>query len=105
MPERYDHSKRSDWASLREQRMSEAGADQAYEAARIAFELGGAVRQLREERGWTQKQLAEAAGMTQSAIARFEAGGTTPTLPVLNRIARALDADLAVQITPRSDVA
>jgi transcriptional regulator with XRE-family HTH domain len=85
--------------------MSEPGAQQAYEAARLAFELGAAVRRLREERGWTQRQLAEAAAMTQSAIARFEAGGTTPTLPVLNRIAQALDADLAVQITPRSDVA
>ena len=96
---------RTGWADLRDRRMSEPGADQAYEAARIAFELGAAVRRLREERGWTQKQLAREAGMTQSAIARFEAGGTTPTLPVLNRIAQALDADLAVQITPRSDVA
>jgi len=28
-----------------------------------------------------------AAGMTQSTVARFEAGGTVPTLPVLGRIA------------------
>lgn len=96
---------RTSWSALRNQRMSEPGAAQAYEAARLAFELGAAVRRIREERGWTQRQVAEAAGMTQSAIARFEAGGTTPTLPVLNRIAQALDADLAVQITPRSDVA
>jgi ribosome-binding protein aMBF1 (putative translation factor) len=96
---------RSNWNDLRDARMTEPGAAEAYEAARIAFELGAAVRQLREQRGWTQKQLADAAAMTQSAIARFEAGGTTPTLPVLNRIAQALDADLAVRITPRTDVA
>jgi transcriptional regulator with XRE-family HTH domain len=43
--------------------------------------------------------------MTQSAVARFEAGGTTPTLSVLERLARALDAELVVQVTPRHQVA
>jgi transcriptional regulator with XRE-family HTH domain len=43
--------------------------------------------------------------MTQSAVARFEAGGTMPTLPVLNRLAAALDADLVVTVKPRADVA
>jgi hypothetical protein len=38
------------------------------------------------------------------AGARFEAGGTIPTLPVLGRIARALDADL-VRVAPRTGVA
>lgn len=36
--------------------------------------------------------------MTQSAVARFEAGGTVPTLSVLGRIAPALDADLTVRV-------
>lgn len=40
--------------------------------------------------------------MTQSAVARFEAGGTVPTLPVLERLARALDAKLAVTFLPES---
>jgi transcriptional regulator with XRE-family HTH domain len=39
--------------------------------------------------------------MTQSAVARFEAGGTVPTLPVLERLARALDVELAVKFTPK----
>ncbi len=38
--------------------------------------------------------------MTQPGIARFEAGGTVPTLPVLRRLARSLDADLTVSFTP-----
>ena len=40
--------------------------------------------------------------MTQSAVARFEAGGTVPTLSVLTRIANALDAEFAVRLTPRT---
>jgi ribosome-binding protein aMBF1 (putative translation factor) len=98
-------TERGAWSDLREQRMSEPGAQDAYDAARLAFELGAAVRRLREAKGWSQTQLARSAGMTQSAVARFEAGGSIPTLPVLQRLARALDADLVVHVAPHSDVA
>jgi ribosome-binding protein aMBF1 (putative translation factor) len=98
-------TERTDWAELRQRRMSEPGAAEAYGAARLAFELGAAVRGLREEHGWSQAQLAQAAGMTQSAVARFEAGGTVPTLPVLERLARALDVELAVRFTPKTTAA
>ncbi|WP_312880210.1 helix-turn-helix domain-containing protein [Actinokineospora xionganensis] len=64
--------------------MAEPGAAEAYEAARLAFELGTAVREMREARGWTQSRLAEASEMTQPAIARFEVGGTVPTIPCLS---------------------
>ncbi|TDO49190.1 helix-turn-helix protein [Kribbella sp. VKM Ac-2527] len=90
-------SGRRGWDELRRERMAEPGAAEAYDAARRAFELGAAVRQMREERGWTQSRLADAAGMTQSALARFEAGGTVPTLPLLERIAHALQTHLVVK--------
>jgi ribosome-binding protein aMBF1 (putative translation factor) len=98
-------AERVSWEQLRDRRLAEPGAAGAYEAARLAFELGAAVRELRLARGWSQAELAAAAGMTQSAVARFEAGGTVPTLPVLGRIARSLDADLTVRVAARSDVA
>ena len=96
---------RSDWAEIKDRRMDEPGAQEAYGAAQLAYELGRAVRQLREKRDWSQTTLATSAGMTQSAVARFEAGGTVPSLPVLDRLARALDADLDVHLTPRARVA
>ncbi|MDM4720238.1 helix-turn-helix transcriptional regulator [Micromonospora sp. WMMA1363] len=96
---------RSDWAMMRERRMAEPGAAEAYDAARLAFELGRAVRDLRERRGWSQVQLARESGMTQSAVARFEAGGTVPTLPVLERLAAALNASLNVSFEPRQAAA
>ncbi|MGI5491211.1 helix-turn-helix domain-containing protein [Microtetraspora malaysiensis] len=98
-------TERTAWTDLRDQRMAEHGAAEAYEAARLAFELGRTVRQMREALGWSQSELARAAEMTQSAVARFEAGGTVPTLPVLERLARALNADLQVRITPRAPAA
>jgi ribosome-binding protein aMBF1 (putative translation factor) len=98
-------SERSDWSDLRARRMAEPGAVDEYEAARLAFELGAAVRSLREQRGWSQTTLGEHAEMTQPAVARFEAGGTVPTLVVLERLARALDVDLSVSFTPKGAVA
>jgi transcriptional regulator with XRE-family HTH domain len=85
--------------------MAEPGAAEAYDAARLAFELGRAVRELRERRGWSQAQLARESRMTQSAVARFEAGGTVPTLPVLERLAVALDVSLSVSFEPRDAAA
>ncbi|MFI6586588.1 multiprotein-bridging factor 1 family protein [Embleya sp. NPDC050493] len=93
---------RSDWQEIRSRRMAEAGAEEAYEAARISFELGRSVREMRERHGLTQAVLAEAAGMTQSAVARFEAGGTVPTIQVLERLAKALDAELIVRLAPHT---
>ncbi|MEN3612365.1 helix-turn-helix transcriptional regulator [Plantactinospora sp. ZYX-F-223] len=96
---------RAEWTAMRDRRMAEPGAVEAYDAARLAFELGRAVRELRERRGWSQTQLAQAAGMTQSAVARFEAGGTVPTLPVLERLAASLDVILKVSFEPRDTAA
>ncbi|WP_232290267.1 helix-turn-helix domain-containing protein [Micromonospora sp. ATCC 39149] len=38
-------------------------------------------------------------------MARFEAGGTVPTLTVLERLARALNMRLDVTFAPRADAA
>ena len=90
----------TNWNKLRERRLTNPTANDAYQATKLAYTLGQRVKQLRESQDWTQKQLANQATMTQSAVARFEAGGTTPTIPVLERLAAALDADLIVQVEP-----
>ena len=87
-------------AEVRAARMYSPAAAEAYEQARLRFELAEAVRKRREELGWSQRQLAERAGMTQPGVARFEAGGTTPTIPVLERIARALGLQLTIALGP-----
>lgn len=88
---------RRSWADKRAEIMNRPGAGAAYEAARIRFELGAAVRSRREELGLTQAQLGERVGLKQPAVARFEAGGTMPTIPMLERMAAALDMRLSVQ--------
>src|SRR3954470_16239751 len=90
------------WIEVRDRRMKEPGARQAYRAAQLAYELGRSVRTMREQSGRSQSCVARAAGMAQSAVARFEAGGTIPALPVLDRLAGVLDADLIVRVERRT---
>jgi len=73
---------------------------EGYEEARRAFMLGQLVRDRRLEQGLSQSELAARAGMTQPALSRLEAGGTVPTIPVLDRLAAALGGELVVTITP-----
>ncbi|MEV0028918.1 helix-turn-helix transcriptional regulator [Nocardia sp. NPDC050793] len=89
---------RKSWAEIRSEAMDRPGAGAAYEAARIRFELGAAVRARREALGMTQAELAERAGLKQPAVARFEAGGTMPTIPMLERYAEALGLRLEVRL-------
>ena len=86
------------WAELKDElRISQSvEGREAYERARRLFELGMQVRELRRRRGLTQTQLARLAGTNQAAIARLESGGPEPRLSTLERIGRALDADLVV---------
>ena len=87
-------------AQARAARMDQPAVAEAYDQARVRFELAETVRVRREELGWSQRQLAQRAGMTQPGVARFEAGGTTPTLPLLERLAAALGLRLSVSFQP-----
>ena len=67
-----------------------------------AYLIGQAVRDHRVALGLSQVELATRAGMTQPALSRLEAGGVIPTIPLLERISAALDADLIVKISPHT---
>jgi ribosome-binding protein aMBF1 (putative translation factor) len=71
---------------------------EGYAEARRAFLIGQAVRERRLALGLSQVELAARADMTQPALSRLEAGGVVPTIPLLERISAALDADLIVQL-------
>jgi DNA-binding XRE family transcriptional regulator len=75
---------------------------EGYSESRRAFVIGQAVRDRRLALGLSQADVAVAAGMTQAALSRLEAGGVVPAIPLLGRISAALDADLIVQIAPRT---
>ncbi len=94
-----DHSSFEEIA--RERRDTE-GYRAGFAEAQRAFLIGQAIRERRLALGLTQTELAERAGMTQPALSRLEAGGVVPTIPLLERISTALQADLIVEIAPHA---
>ena len=59
-------------------------------------QLGGRIRQLRLERHFTHSRLAELAETDQAHLARVERGERWPSVPLLFRLADALETDVAV---------
>jgi hypothetical protein len=86
--------KSADQIAAEELRDPEVAAE--FERTAVAEQVALLLTAYRVEHGLTQT------GLAKSAVARFEAGGTVPSLPVLTRVARALYADLVVQVTPRA---
>ncbi|MEV0609286.1 helix-turn-helix domain-containing protein [Polymorphospora rubra] len=70
----------------------------AYVEAGYAFALGQAVYDRRTALGLSQAELARRAGMTQPQISNIEGGDSLPTLPLLTRLAKALDASLTIDL-------
>jgi ribosome-binding protein aMBF1 (putative translation factor) len=102
-----DHSR---WKTTRERaQAAEYREDPETEAVRaeirLAFDLGQAVYDRRIAVGISQSELARRANMTQPQISKLELGGTVPTLPLLARLAKALDASLNIAIDDDRTVA
>jgi ribosome-binding protein aMBF1 (putative translation factor) len=91
------------WKLARERAVAE-GRNEAPEVEavraeiRMAFDLGQAVHDRRTELGLSQAELARQADMTQPQVSKLELGGTVPTLPLLARLAKALDASLNIAL-------
>jgi transcriptional regulator with XRE-family HTH domain len=57
--------------------------------------LGWRVRQLRDQKEWTQEDLADRAGLDRSYVAGIEAGLRNPSTQSLVKLARALGLSLS----------
>ncbi len=76
--------------------------NETYEATRLAIEVGEKVRDAREAAGFSQRELASRMGTSQAAVARLEAGGTGATLTTLQKVARALDLKVSIELSTAS---
>lgn len=56
--------------------------------------FGQAVRQVREEKGWSQERLAAEAGLDRTYVSGLERGRRNPALATQKRIAVALEVTL-----------
>jgi transcriptional regulator with XRE-family HTH domain len=70
----------------------------AYPELRHALALGRSARELRERNGLSLAQVGRAAGMQPESVDRFEQGEYLPSLPVLERLAKALGVSLDIRL-------
>ena len=54
-----------------------------------------AVRSIRKERGWSQQRLADEANVNKVTLVHIETGKSSPNVETLERLARALNVELA----------
>jgi XRE family transcriptional regulator, regulator of sulfur utilization len=71
--------------------MRDPGLDLDQYAAEVLGVLGGQLRELRTERGWTQRELADRAGVHVNVIGSIERGRSAMRISTLVAIAGALD--------------
>ena len=71
----------------------------------LAARFGACIRQLRQERGYTQEEFADRCGFFRTYLNRIETGAANPTLNAIEVIAIALGVSLvdvfqAIDTTP-----
>lgn len=71
----------------------------SYEKLGPEFELIGAIIEKRIRKGMSQTTLAQKIGTKQSAIARLESGSYNPSVAFLDKVAKALDAELTISLS------
>jgi ribosome-binding protein aMBF1 (putative translation factor) len=77
-----------------------AGLEEQFDRYRLAQQL----KLLRQKAGLSQKQLAERVRTKQPSIARLEGARAWPKLDLLQRVARALGAEMIVSFRRRQVV-
>lgn len=60
----------------------------------ITFQIGNAIRKLRQEKEISVKELTGVTGLSASLISQVERGLTTPSIPTLVKISKALGVPL-----------
>lgn len=82
---------------------ADPAAKAAYEDAALRKELVSFLVETRKSSGLTQKQVADTIGATEDNIKDVENGRVDPRFSTLQRIARALGYQLAVELDPTQE--
>ena len=70
---------------------------EAEQKFKLILDLADEILRLRIEKGWSQAELAERAGTKQANISRLESGLSNPSINFLQKVAKALDAEISIR--------
>ncbi|RYZ97185.1 MAG: XRE family transcriptional regulator [Moraxellaceae bacterium] len=65
------------------------------DAIKISSHFGRIVKQVREERGWSQEVLADRANLNRSYVGEVERGSAMPSLGTVAKLAQALEISIS----------
>ena len=87
---------------LKEELENNAELCEEFNALQPEYAIISKLIETRIELGLTQKELAKKCGIRQSNISRLESGKANPTIKFLQKIAKALDADLFIEFRKKA---
>ena len=85
---------------IRVERMCDEEHRRKYERTKLADDVAIKVVQQRAALGISQAELGRRLGMHQANVSRLESGEHEPSLETLARLARVLNLDFSVDVTP-----
>jgi transcriptional regulator with XRE-family HTH domain len=93
-----------DWKEHKKRLLKDPEFRKEYEALEPEHRLASALIRLRLAKGLTQEELAQRMNTKQESIARLESGRSLPSLNTVRKAAEALDAELEIELRPKSRV-
>ena len=89
------------WKEQKKKLMHNPEFVREYNALEPEYKLAAALIRLRLAKGLTQEDLAKMLNTKQESIARLENGGSLPSLSTMKKLAKALDAELEINLRPK----
>jgi transcriptional regulator with XRE-family HTH domain len=89
------------WKEQKKKLMQNPEFVREYNALEPEYKLASALIRLRLAKGLTQEDLAKMLNTKQESIARLENAGSLPSLSTMKKLAKALDADLEINLRPK----
>jgi len=86
------------WKTLKKELLENKKVAGEYKKLAPVYQLISQLIEARIKKGLTQEQLADKIGTKQSAIARLESGNSNPSIAFLEKITKAVDSELVIQV-------
>ncbi len=87
-----------EWKDVKKELLKDPQVAQEYEKLKPKYQLISELIRVRIKKGLSQKELANKIGTKQSAIARVESGNANPSIEFLEKMTKAMDSRLVIQI-------